>query len=92
MLPPIKPNDMTFDLNAWGSEERPTSYTYTVVGVSDNALKVKRNDRAATQTFSKKTFVSLKKEGRLHVNPDGKSFRLDISGEWDPESQFTPLD
>lgn len=80
-----------FDLQAWASEEKPTSYTYTIVGVSPNALKVLRNDRVSPQTFSKKTFQAKLKEGSLTIlSPN--SFQLNLDPEWNPDSQFDDLD
>ena len=80
-----------FDLNAWASEEKPTSYTYTIVGVSPNALKVLRNDRVSPQTFSKKTFKKLASEGRLSILSPS-TFQVEIDSEWDPDSQFDDID
>jgi hypothetical protein len=80
-----------FSFDAWSSEERPTHYTYKTVGVSKNALKVVRSDRAKPQTFSKKTFNSLKEEGRLTII-DRLTFQVEIDQEWNPDSQFDSLD
>jgi hypothetical protein len=82
---------MNFDLTAWASEQKPTHYTYEIVGVSANALKVKRNDRASAQTFSKKTFQALLAEGRLTIL-NNSTFQVEIDKEWNPDSQFDSLD
>lgn len=80
-----------FDLKAWASSEKPTSYTYTIVGVSDNALKVLRNDRVTPQTFSKKTLQKIASEGRLSILSPS-TFQVELDSEWDPDSQFEDLD
>lgn len=80
-----------FDLKAWGSEEKPTHHTYTIEGVSSTALKVKRSDRASSQTFTKATFASLLKEGRLEII-DNTTFKVEIDTNFDPNAQFKPID
>ena len=80
-----------FDLHAWASEEKPTHYTYTIVGVNARALKVLRNDRTRPQPYSKETFQLLKKEGRLEILSK-TTFRVEIDEDFDPNSQFDELD
>jgi hypothetical protein len=82
---------MSFDLNAWASQEKPTHYTYEIKGVSANALKVQRNDKVTPQTFSKKTFQALLEEGRLTIL-NNSTFQVEIDKEWNPDSQFDNLD
>jgi hypothetical protein len=82
---------MSFDLNAWASQEKPTHYTYEIKGVSANALKVVRNDKVTPQTFSKKTFQALLEEGRLTIL-NNSTFQVEIDKEWNPDSQFDNLD
>jgi hypothetical protein len=82
---------MSFDLNAWASQEKPTHYTYEIKGVSANALKVVRNDKVTPQTFSKKTFQALLEEGRLTILSNS-TFQVEIDKEWNPDSQFDNLD
>ena len=80
-----------FDLSAWASSDKPTSYTYTIVGVSTNALKVVRNDRVTPQTFSKKTFQALASKGSLTIlSPT--TFQVLVDQEWNPDSQFDDID
>lgn len=82
---------MKFDLNAWASNERPSHYTYEIVGVSDNALKVIRSDKGTPQTFTKRTFQKLRDEGTLEIlSPT--SFRTKRDENYNPDSAFTELD
>jgi len=73
------------------SEDKPSSYTYTVKGLSKTAMKVLRSDRAKPQTFMLKTYFSLLKEGRLTVL-SSTTFQVENDTDFNPESQFDELD
>lgn len=80
-----------FNLTDWASETKPTHYTYEIKGVSANALKVVRNDRTSSQTFSKRTFQALLEEGRLEII-NNSTFKVEIDKDFNPDSQFDSLD
>ena len=80
-----------FDLTAWASSEKPSHYTYKIVGVSTTALQVLRSDKSRPQTFTKATFQRLVEEGRLEILTND-SFRVARDEDFDPNSQFDKLD
>lgn len=81
-----------FNLNDWAKKSEDSNVlTYTIKGISDTALLVRRTDKSTDQQFTKVTFQDLLSKGKLKI-VDNTTFTVEKDKDYNPLSQFKAID
>lgn len=81
-----------FNLNDWAKKSEDSNVlTYTIKGISDTALLVRRSDKSTDQQFTKVTFQDLLSKGKLKI-VDNTTFTVEKDKDYNPLSQFKAID